>query len=135
MYSIRRLRCQKCELIHHELPDCLVPYKRYQADVIETAIDDPGGPSDLPADDSTLLRWRDWFYTLAEHWLSFLISLIRQQKWELPVNGLSDRSLSVRQRIGQMVGGECGWLSRIVQPLANHHYWIHTRSACLSGNG
>ncbi|WP_267459278.1 DUF6431 domain-containing protein [Brevibacillus composti] len=26
---IRRLRCSQCQKIHHELPDCVVPYKRY----------------------------------------------------------------------------------------------------------
>ena len=32
---IRRLYCEKCECIYHELPNCLVPYKRYSTDVIE----------------------------------------------------------------------------------------------------
>ena len=33
---IRRLYCEACERIHHELPDCLVPYKRYDAESLET---------------------------------------------------------------------------------------------------
>ncbi|MFC0232380.1 DUF6431 domain-containing protein [Bhargavaea ullalensis] len=138
IYSIRRLRCQKCKVIHHELPDCLVPYKRYEAEVIEATIEEPADLadlSDLPVEQSTLLRWRDWFFTLAEHWLSFLRSLARQGRMNLSVNGLSDRSQPVRQRIGQLVGDAGGWLARLVRPLANHHYWLHTRSACLSGRG
>lgn len=135
VYSIRRLRCQSCQVIHHELPACLVPYKRYEADVIETAIDHGGGMTHLPVDDSTLLRWRRWFKALSEQWMSFLLSVMRRENLSLPANGLSDRSRPVRQRIGQLVGDAGGWLSRIVRPLANHHYWLHTRSACLSGNG
>ena len=32
---IRRLRCEKCNRIHHELPECVVPYKRHCAEIIE----------------------------------------------------------------------------------------------------
>ncbi|WP_307545897.1 DUF6431 domain-containing protein [Paenibacillus sp. V4I5] len=29
---IRRLHCSQCLKIHHELPDCIVPYKRYESE-------------------------------------------------------------------------------------------------------
>ncbi|MDA8199425.1 MAG: DUF6431 domain-containing protein [Thermaerobacter sp.] len=32
---IRRLRCTGCRWIHHELPACLVPYQRYDAETLE----------------------------------------------------------------------------------------------------
>ena len=35
---IRRLCCHKCNRLHHELPDCLVPYKRHCAQTIEAVI-------------------------------------------------------------------------------------------------
>nr|WP_281243565.1 DUF6431 domain-containing protein [Evansella caseinilytica] len=53
-YNIRRLRCEHCRRIHHELPDCLVPYKRYESECIETAHSNPSH-HDVPADESTLL--------------------------------------------------------------------------------
>ena len=36
---IRRLRCEECRKIHHELPDFLVPYKRYTANVVEAVVE------------------------------------------------------------------------------------------------
>ncbi|WP_242966792.1 DUF6431 domain-containing protein [Desulfosporosinus sp. FKA] len=30
------MRCVNCRRIHHELPDCLVPYKRYESTCIES---------------------------------------------------------------------------------------------------
>nr|WP_233162833.1 MULTISPECIES: DUF6431 domain-containing protein [unclassified Cohnella] len=32
---VRRLRCLQCRKIHHELPDCIVPYKRYESESVE----------------------------------------------------------------------------------------------------
>ena len=32
---IRRLRCQSCRKIHHELPDRVIPYKRHCAETVE----------------------------------------------------------------------------------------------------
>lgn len=38
---IRRMRCKDCNRVHHELPDLLVPYRRYEAESIELVIQDP----------------------------------------------------------------------------------------------
>ena len=35
---IRRLKCKACGRVHHELPDILVPYKRYSSESIEAVI-------------------------------------------------------------------------------------------------
>jgi hypothetical protein len=35
---IRRLRCKECRVIHHELPDIVVPYKRHCAETIERIV-------------------------------------------------------------------------------------------------
>ena len=37
---IRRFRCQNCRTYHNELPDCLVPYKHYEAEVIAGVLDE-----------------------------------------------------------------------------------------------
>ena len=57
---IRRLYCQACRRVHHELPDLLVPYKRYDRESIESVI--AGADlAQVAADESTLARWRAWF--------------------------------------------------------------------------
>ena len=130
-YVIRRLRCQLCEKIHHELPNIMIPYKRHEAKVIESAIE-MIEPLVLQVDDSTLFRWRSWFKDLIEYWLFICGSLLSQfETTAPPANDLSAHSLPVHRRIGRWFG-EQDWLRKIVQPVANHHFWIHTRSACLS---
>ncbi|MCM3763329.1 DUF6431 domain-containing protein, partial [Alkalihalobacillus oceani] len=52
-YNIRRLKCTNCGTIHHELPDLLIPYKRYEAECIEDVLTNPSTHI-VPADDSTL---------------------------------------------------------------------------------
>jgi hypothetical protein len=57
---IRRLRCKECRKIHRQLPDAILPYKHYLAEVIEEVLDgvepEPTGP-----ETSTQVRWRSWF--------------------------------------------------------------------------
>ena len=132
-YVIRRLRCTGCRKIHHELPDFIIPYKRYDASVIEEGIWTTE-PSVLPVDDSTLYRWKSWFYTLVEYWFFVCQSLLIQFVEEAPRDDLSAHSLPVFQRIGQWFGQGAGWLGKLVHPVANHNFWLHTRSACLSRN-
>ena len=126
---IRRLRCESCSRIHHELPDKLVPYKRYDAESIEGAVNKPAR-TDIAADESTLSRWKLWFFT----WVVYaqgclqLISI----RFDLPVENSSGCSQSALQRLGQFVGTEDGWLSRVVRSIANSHLWRQTRSAFMS---
>lgn len=62
---IRRFRCQNCHSYHNELPDCLVPYKHYEAEVIAGVLDEVILPDDLDSEDyqsfNTMLRWLQWF--------------------------------------------------------------------------
>ncbi|WP_353733612.1 DUF6431 domain-containing protein [Rossellomorea vietnamensis] len=131
-FIIRRLRCQQCNKIHHELPDLMIPYKRYAADVIEETIFQTAHLT-VAADESTIYGWRKWFSTLIDYWLFILQSLLIQfEQNETPTVDLSSRLLPVHKRIGQWFGTASGWLGKIVHPVANHHFWIHTRSAFLS---
>lgn len=63
---IRRLKCFSCGKIHNELPDILIPYKHYGAEVIEDVLagvltpDDPV-EEDCPSEE-TMKRWRFWFH-------------------------------------------------------------------------
>lgn len=63
--SIRRFRCAVCESYHNELPDVLLPYKHYGAEVISGVIDGIVTPDDHDSEDypsiSTMLSWLRWF--------------------------------------------------------------------------
>lgn len=48
------MRCGQCRKIHHELPDYIVPYKRYESECIEQVIDESDAATMVAADDATL---------------------------------------------------------------------------------
>jgi hypothetical protein len=75
VYNIRRLRCDNCGSIHQELPDLLVPYKRYESDFIEKVLANPSN-HDIPAYESTLYRWSEWFKSFLDYWIGCLISIM-----------------------------------------------------------
>jgi hypothetical protein len=131
--ALRRLRCAGCRKIHHELPDCLVPYKRYESTCVEDVVSEEAGVSVVAADDSTLYRWRSWFQEQATYWQGALTSIAARFHHE-PLEVLSTPSLSAHQRIGQIVGEAPGWLARVVRPITNVNLWLHTRSAFLSAD-
>lgn len=129
---IRRLRCDNCKRIHHELPDCLVPYKRYESASIERVVESSES-DDVAADDATMYRLRKWFHNQ----LPYLLGCLRSIAIRLSQN-IADEpsviSLSAHQRIGHYVGNEPGWLARIVRPIANSNLWVHTRFTFMSEN-
>ncbi|MFD0717269.1 DUF6431 domain-containing protein [Paenibacillus sp. GCM10027626] len=128
---VRRLRCSQCRNIHHELPDCVVPYKRYESTCIEQVVSEPEASSTVAADDATLRRWKNWFQGICTYLLGCLTSIAIRFHQD-PVEYLSVPSQSVHHRIGHYVGDASGWLSRIVRPVVNSNLWVHTRSAFLS---
>lgn len=62
---IRRLHCIECHRYHNELPDCLVPHKHYEAEIISGVIDGVVTSEDKDSEDfpswQTMLRWLQWF--------------------------------------------------------------------------
>jgi len=132
LFSIRRLGCDNCGKIHHELPDLLVPYKRYSSECIELVLSNPS-THDIPADESTLFRWFNWFNSLIDYWIGCLISIMLRTKQEnIPLNLTSVNSETALHKIGRLVGDAPRWLDRFVRPIVNFNLWIHTRSAFLS---
>lgn len=127
---IRRLRCTQCRKIHHELPDCVVPYKRYESECVEQVVTEPNAA--VATDDATLRRWKNWFHEQSAYWLGALRS-IAIRFHHAPVEKSSVPSQSAHQRIGHYVGNAPGWLARVVRPIVNSNLWVHTRSAFLSG--
>ncbi|WP_210367977.1 DUF6431 domain-containing protein, partial [Bacillus sp. REN3] len=118
-YNIRRLQCTNCRAIHHELPDLLIPYKRYEAECIENVLANPSNHI-VPADESTLSRWYGWFHKLVDYWIGCLSSImIRTKQGNIPLDLTSVNSGTALQRIGRLVGDANGWLARIVRPIVN----------------
>jgi len=128
---IRRLRCAGCRTIHHELPDLLVPYKRYESHCIEQAVPQPEASVSACAETSTLRRWKVWFGVLS---IYFILAL---QALEARMPGIAPGSLEASVHL-PAVPAEAfhtqgpGWLARLVRPIANAHLWVHTRFAYLS---
>ncbi len=62
---IRRLQCNTCRALHRELPDCLLPYKHYETEVISGVVDGIVTPDDLDSENypsvQTMLLWLSWF--------------------------------------------------------------------------
>lgn len=60
--QINRLRCKKCHSIHRELPQNLLPFKHYDADIIEGVVEGLITPYDLGYEDypceMTMERWK-----------------------------------------------------------------------------
>lgn len=123
---IRRLRCRNCWKIHHELPDLLVPYKRYCSAVIEAVLD-----QDDPAvccENSTISRIRNWFTTISEYMAGCLRGVAARLGLQTELGGGPPS-----QQIKGLVGAAVGWLARAVRTMANTHNWVHTRSAFMTG--
>jgi hypothetical protein len=129
---IRRLYCRQCNTTHHELPDVLVPYKRYGVESIEPVVSDLDS-IDVAADESTLYRWRDWFKVWAFYAVNCLMSIALRFQLDLPVVDSSDSPQSVLRQLGHNEGTSVKWLAKVVRPIVNVHLWVQTRSAFLSG--
>ena len=127
---IRRLKCRQCNRVHHELPDILVPYKRYGSESIEAAISEDTGLT-VSADDSTIRLWRKWFKKISEYLLGCLVS-IDTRYGKGSVKDISVLPKSALQRIQHHVGNAPGWLARVVRPVTNHNLWLQTRLAFLA---
>jgi hypothetical protein len=75
---IRRLYCAKCDRLHHELPDCIVPYKRYGADVIERVINGKEAEQQTKRNTcgaNTIRRLQGWWETVKPYFLNILLTL------------------------------------------------------------
>lgn len=127
---IRRMCCLCCGTIHHELPDLVVPYKRYSSASIESALNREEALV-VASDDSTIYRWRKWFQAVAWQFYSVLNAL--SIRYERPLEALPEASDSLLRIYRQLTEARSGWLSRVVHLVVNTNNWQQTRSAFLSG--
>ncbi|WP_245736968.1 DUF6431 domain-containing protein [Salibacterium qingdaonense] len=130
---LRRLRCQECSTVHHELPDLLIPHKHYDACCMEDTIaEQERDDSVVSAESSTMIRWKQGF----SHWLRMVLLMLQTLLYrfgrQVPNSFLSPTGSSILSIVGPWVGVKKGWLVRLVQPLVNTHIYQHTRFAFLS---
>jgi hypothetical protein len=116
---IRRLQCKKCETIHHELPDIIVPYKRFESVAIESAlVADDSCNAQFPGEERSYQRLKLWFYLIRKYFEGCIYSLKERLSFtcyiKLPLYPL-ERQLD-------------GWLKGLVRHLVNSHLWLQTRS-------
>ena len=107
---IRRLRCKNCRVIHHELPDILVPYKRHCAETVEGVVNNKA--ESTCCDNRTAIRIKAWWEACRLYFENVLASLSEKYGAVFP------RRPAPRE---------------IVRAVVNANLWIHTRSAYLSG--
>ncbi len=121
---IRRLRCGRCCRIHHELPDVIVPYKRYDAETIEEVLSPSENNPSFPCETSTASRLRTWFLLLHDYFEGTIRALRSLYSHDQAV--LEELSALVPLEPGGM---ENGWLKRLVRATVNSGRWRQTRSA------
>lgn len=110
---VRRMKCCNCKRLHHELPDCIIPYKRFSTEVIAEAVTTDASDSTFSGETSTLIRLRVWYRLLLDY-----VSRIREHFLLIHKTNISDIAIDT-------IGG----LKRIVRILANSHLWPQTRLA------
>lgn len=123
---IRRFYCKKCDRIHHELPDMIIPYKRYTSDATEKILStNISNYSDYNCETSTLLRIKLWFYLLKDYFERAL-EAIKLQHCD---DGFICKNIAVLMPLRNYTEFSAGWLRTLVRLLVNSNRWVHTRSA------
>lgn len=127
---IRRLKCKGCGKIHHELPDLLVPYKRYASQWIEAVITHQK-MCYVAVEESTIQRWRRWFLDLGMYFIDSIIAIKRRLDFKTHEH-LTRPHGTALEGIIKLVKQKDGWLAVVVRMLVNTKMWVQTRSAFLS---
>ena len=121
---IRRLRCGRCCRLHHELPDSVVPYKRYDAETIEEVLTPEENIPSFPCETSTAVRLRLWFLLLRSYFEGTVRALLFLHRHDRDIQ----EKLSVLIPLDP-ARLENGWLKRLVRIIVNSGRWRQTRSA------
>jgi hypothetical protein len=139
VYCIRVLKCvnKACpSKYHRELPDIIVPYKRYNAESIEEAIDHGNSDTTVAADEATIKRWRKWFSLNGTYVIMALLSVMATMGDDVIPSSLANEKTHVHKLveiIKGIVGRKIAWLCESVRILVNSAKWIFNRSAFMTG--
>ncbi|MEG1192755.1 MAG: DUF6431 domain-containing protein [Clostridia bacterium] len=108
IYDLRRLRCKHCHRTHIELLDCMVPYHRHSASVIEAALD--GKANQLAG--SQISEWN--------------IARLRRRFADMGSALIEEAMGRVKARLAATkaaCGGERGWVAVLVCRLLADALW------------
>ncbi len=82
IYRLRRLRCLDCGKLHTELPDFLLPYKRYCRAVFEEVLS--GKKPDIPLETRTHGKFRAWYRRLQATFASWKDRMAKRGEFPFP---------------------------------------------------
>lgn len=61
--AVQRLRCYHCHAVHRELPDYILPYKQYEAEIVHGVVEGTITPETMGYEDypceATMQRWKN----------------------------------------------------------------------------
>jgi hypothetical protein len=137
-YKIRVLKCENeacTQTYHRELPDIIVPYKRYDAESIEKVIDHDGSDVLTATDNSTIQRWRAWFKSNMISMMMALTSVMVEIENDSETSSLvkqKQTSNNPLETIKKIVARREKWLNETVRVLVNSARWTFNRSVFMS---
>lgn len=121
IYLVRRMYCRDCHRMHTELPDFLLKYKHYEAQIIEDGIEEliPAWRN-YPVPE-TIHRWQIWFRYILPFLNAALDSVYTELENQLPA---FFRKISYVDQLRKK--GE-GWLAAILDILINTNRYPERR--------
>jgi hypothetical protein len=137
-YKIKVLKCSNpnCpKTYHRELPDFIIPYRRFEAEAIEESISQNNTDITVAADQSTIYRWRQWFKRSAIYIIMALLSVQAAIKNKIISSSLKTQKKPLKKLIEiikKIVKRKYGWLKECSRILVNSSKWVFNRSAFLS---
>ena len=128
--QVQRGKCAGgCLRTFTELPEGILPYKRYPESVVTQAVEsfETGlavKDCSAPAEESTLRRWRREFALKLQLFIAVLFTAIRWKGIELPVATLSANKVTVLKEYTTILYGAAAvknYLGRCFRLLSSHH--------------
>lgn len=131
-YQIRRLKCtnDKCARLHNELPDCMCPYKHYDAGLIEDVVDGIVSEDDIEIEDhpceGTIKHWK-WWMKLNEQNIEGQLRLTAHRFLDLD-DGFLRSTGSLLEKLKKRISP--GWLKASARFIYNPGGRIEPYPAC-----
>ena len=120
-FAINRLKCtnEKCQRLHNELPDCMIPYKHYGSDIIEDVVDEVIGADDPGTEnypcEATMKHWK-WWISQNEANINGQMRSMLHHLLDLDIGFLKSRESLLKELREQI---SPGWLSVVTRFIYN----------------
>jgi hypothetical protein len=122
-FSLRRLKCNCCGVLHTEIPNTIQPFKHYDSAAIQCVLDGSPDAAMCVADDSTIRRWKAAFMETGPD-ISQRLTSIRARMSEEKIPALEPEEI-----LNQIRGREKHWLAFVMALLINNGHKLCTRFA------